>query len=113
MCSVFKLDKLDLAVATISKDRHNIFNTQPQAFGARQYALLGLVLQCAQALCLLIAAPAAALWASGLAGPLLTALGQVPEVAAAAGVLLRRAWPVLPLLAVSETTGQCERVLCS
>ncbi|KIZ05365.1 hypothetical protein MNEG_2598 [Monoraphidium neglectum] len=77
-----------------------------QAFGAAQYSLLGLVLQCAQALCLLIAAPAAAAWAAGAMGPLLLWLGQPPETAAAAGRLLQLTWPVLPLLAISETTGQ-------
>jgi hypothetical protein len=41
-------------------------------------------------------------------GPLLLWLGQPPETAAAAGRLLQLTWPVLPLLAISETTGQCE-----
>ncbi|GBF99158.1 hypothetical protein Rsub_12125 [Raphidocelis subcapitata] len=77
-----------------------------QAFGARHYALLGLILQCAMALCLLFAVPTAALWASGAMAPLLVRLGQLPDVAAAAGSLLQLMWPVLPLLVVSETTGQ-------
>lgn len=77
-----------------------------QAFGARQYHLLGLMLQCAQVLCLSISLPAVIAWASGAMGPLLTWLGQPPDVAAAAGSLLSRIWPVLPLLTVSETTGQ-------
>ena len=92
---------------TPTSHQHNNTN-QPQAFGARQYALLGVVLQAALCLCLSVAAPAAALWASGGAAPLLVALGQAPGVAADAGALLARMWPVLPLLAVSETTGQCE-----
>lgn len=63
--------------------------------------------QCALALCLLIAGPTAALWASGAMAPILVRLGQLPDVAAAAGGLLQMMWPVLPLLAVSETMGQC------
>jgi hypothetical protein len=57
---------------------------------------------------LLIAVPTAVLWGSGVMAPLLTAMGQLPEVAEAAGQLLKLAWPVLPLLSFSETTGQCE-----
>lgn len=79
-----------------------------QAYGAGQYHLLGMVLQCAQALCLAIAAPAAAAWATGAMGPLLAWLGQPPDVAAATGRLLQLTWPVLLLLSVSETTAQCE-----
>ncbi|KAI8470091.1 MAG: mate-domain-containing protein [Monoraphidium minutum] len=77
-----------------------------QAFGAGEYALLGLVLQCALALCLVIAAPAAAAWAAGAMAPALAWLGQPPAVAAAAGRLLQLTWPVLLLLTVSETTAQ-------
>lgn len=80
-----------------------------QAFGARQFRLLGRVLQCALALCMCVAAPAAALWALGGVAPALRALGQAPRASEEAGILLARMWPVLPLLAVSETTGQCER----
>jgi MATE family multidrug resistance protein len=78
-----------------------------QAYGAGEYALLGLVLRCARLLCLAVAVPASAVWAAGLGAPLLRALGQPPDVSEAAGALLRRLWPVLPLLAVTETTAQC------
>lgn len=69
-----------------------------QAFGARQFELVGWTLQRAVPICLLTAAlPCLALW--GRAGPLMLALGQEPGTVELARHYLWRASPALLLSA--------------
>jgi len=64
-----------------------------QAYGARNYPLLGLFLQRAVLVCAALCVPIAAAWLN--AAPLLVALGQEPALAAAAGRYLGLCVPAL------------------
>ena len=66
-----------------------------QAFGARQYHLLGVYKQRAMLVLSLVSVPVAALWA--YTGRILLLLGQGPEIAAGAGGYIR--WMIPALLA--------------
>ena len=70
-----------------------------QAFGARNYPMLGIVLQRAQLICCLLIAPIGLLFY--FIEPVLLALGQHPEIVAISAEYLRILTPGLFLLVVN------------
>jgi MATE family multidrug resistance protein len=80
-----------------------------QAFGARQYRVLGGVALRALAVCFAASLPVLLLWTQYVQ-PLLLALGQQPAVAAVAAKYLHQARPALVFACVSEV---CKRYLLS
>jgi MATE family multidrug resistance protein len=73
-----------------------------QAFGARNYSMLGTVYQRAQVICWAMCIPIALLYHHMT--PILLALGQHPDIVALATQYLRILIPGLFLLVVNETT---------
>ena len=64
-----------------------------QAFGAKQHHLLGVHLQRAMLVLVLVSVPVAAMW--GYTGEILAWFGQDPEIAAAAAGYIRGLIPAL------------------
>ncbi|XP_043695207.1 protein DETOXIFICATION 16-like [Telopea speciosissima] len=64
-----------------------------QSYGAKQYHMLGIHMQRAMFVLLLVSIPVAFIWAN--TGPILLAVGQDPEIAAEAGVYARFMIPSL------------------
>lgn len=77
-----------------------------QAYGARRYAMVGVVLQRALAISLAYCAAALLLWTRG--GALLLRMGQDPQIAAAAGEFTMALGPALVL----DAADQCCRCAC-
>ncbi|KAF6264495.1 mate-domain-containing protein [Scenedesmus sp. NREL 46B-D3] len=77
-----------------------------QAFGARNYHLMPVMLIRAQLVCLLCILPTVALWGSGSLAWLLPLIGQDPALAVPSSRLLQLMLPSLLLSIVSETVVQ-------
>lgn len=72
----------------------------PQAFGAGNYGLLGLVMQRAILICWVVSLPVLLLWSQ--AGPVLRLMHQSPEIIAGATRYLQLVAPTLFVSAVSS-----------
>lgn len=64
-----------------------------QSYGAKQYRMLGVHMQRAMAILLLVSVPLAVIWAN--TGPILVAVGQDPDIAREAGIYARFMIPSL------------------
>lgn len=73
-----------------------------QAYGARRYAMLGVVLQRARLICWCAAIPVAVLW--NFMGPLLLLLGQDADLSRLAGINMQLLIPALFFGVVNDTT---------